>query len=723
MRFQKSALAILSISAAFGTSSAFSAGKTPRNVPSAIRSSIVADLAPTSAAESLSNDIISKLQFREARRELERLQLDTTGTLSGMRNRLRNATLDKRTDENMDERVIDGDKLNEAFEKTGIIFQDTSDPDFEFNDLVKETLSKAEQMHWKGATRKLKKLTRRFGKLSSESREIPQNIYLAVLDACMEDRLHGARAAESARKIMEEMVEQGYDIPADAANQCLKNCLGTDKNGTHQGFGGIDTALAMIAAMEQSENPPLISLEAYSKLIHALAVEGSFDDSLKLLREVVADKAETPSLLLFAEVANACVNRRDGLDNPELVMTVLAYAKAAGYELDNIASVEDGRSLLAAGVIAAEKLDNVGLGLRFLTAASNAKGCEPDKGDVLVSNLSPAAQRAATIIHRKALAKATEDDSWKLAVKLLEIMLGRGLTPSPSTWRNVVTCCAKLEKSRKATSLLMDWVSLSKAGRAEKPPLRVFNTVVNACEVCGEEELTVQVLDTMKETHDTEGNLITFNIALKRLAKLGNTVACEGIIVGMLQSQIEPSVVSYTTAIAACVAEPKKSALAMEWIKRMRSRLVKPNVMTYNTAFASCLDGTLEGTSRASQLAAEMLADVQKQVDSGVLDADEYTNVIPNFYTRTLAQQAMKQLKQNWQEGLIDKGVAKSTLRVPLLKLVEFTKSDLAQLAEKQKDFIIGTKSQGEEVVLKTEETDEELEYATAIKSHRAAAV
>lgn len=227
----------------------------------------------------------------------------------------------------------------------------------------------------------------------------------------------------------------------------------------------------------------------------------------------------------------------------------------------------------------------------------------------------------------------------------------------------------------------------------------------------------------MKETHNTDGNLITFNIALKRLAKFGNTIACEGIIIGMLQSGIEPSVVSYTTAIAACVADPKKSDVAFEWIKRMRSRNVQPNVITYNTAFASCLDGTLEGSSRASQLAQEMKEDVQKQVDSGVLEMDEYTNITPNFYTRTLAQQAMKQLKQNWEDGLIEKQVAKTTLRVPLLELVEFMKSDLAELAEKQKDFVKMT-VQEVEAVSKTIETDEELEYATAIgTTARAAAV
>jgi hypothetical protein len=145
--------------------------------------------------------------------------------------------------------------------------------------------------------------------------------------------------------------------------------------------------------------------------------------------------------------------------NDDKVSTVLAYAKAAGYELDNIASTVDGRTLLANGVIAAEMLGNIGLGLRFLTAATKAKGCEPDRGDALVSTHSPAAQRASTVLHRQAIFKASQDASWQLGVKLLELMIERGLTPSPAVWRSVVNCCARAEKSRKATSLLLDWVS------------------------------------------------------------------------------------------------------------------------------------------------------------------------------------------------------------------------------------------------------------------------
>jgi hypothetical protein len=323
--------------------------------------------------------------------------------------------------------------------------------------LIEEIYSLSEMVHWKKAARRFKKLMKKFGTNSADPREIPEKVFTDLLTALMQSRLHGARAAEPARRAMEEMVSNGYTVPAEIANCCIKESLGYEKDGTHEGFGGIDTALAMLTAVELSEeNPTPIFVETYEKLITTLANEGSIDDALQLLRELVVEKADAPSLKVFADVASACV---EAANEPEKLMTGLAYIKATGYDLDNIASTVDGRGILAAGVIAAEKMDNIGLGLRFLTAASKAEGCEPDRGDTLVANLSPTSQRACTIIHRQAINKAVTNGTWKLAVKLLELMLERGLTPSPSVWRNVVVLCAKEEKSRKATALLLDWVS------------------------------------------------------------------------------------------------------------------------------------------------------------------------------------------------------------------------------------------------------------------------
>ena len=52
-----------------------------------------------------------------------------------------------------------------------------------------------------------------------------------------------------------------------------------------------------------------------------------------------------------------------------------------------------------------------------------------------------------------------QNNDWKLAVRLLELMTKRSLIPSALVLRRVVTVCYKNEKSRKATSLLLDWVS------------------------------------------------------------------------------------------------------------------------------------------------------------------------------------------------------------------------------------------------------------------------
>ena len=313
-------------------------------------------------------------------------------------------------------------------------------------------MEKADIGHWKAATRKLKKLKRRF---ATPQTPVPQEVYLATLQACMANRLQGARASEPARKILEDMSDDGLGIPADMANYCVQNCLGGGPQGTHDQCGGIDTALAMAAAVEASvDGRGKLTAETFGKLTTTLANEGEIDEALTLLRTMVVDLSFTPPLQIFADIAAAAAK-----SDYAKVMNVLAFSKAAGYELDNIASTVDGRTILASGVIAAEKMDNLALGLRLLTAAEKAAGCAPDKGDDLVASSSSAAQRACTLIHKRAINKACMDSEWRLAVKLLELMISRSLSPSPNVWKNVVTCCAKEGKSKKATALLMDWVS------------------------------------------------------------------------------------------------------------------------------------------------------------------------------------------------------------------------------------------------------------------------
>ena len=315
-------------------------------------------------------------------------------------------------------------------------------------------MTKSSKGHWKSATRKLKSLSKKF---ASPDRPVPRDAYLAVLEACAADRLNGARASEPARRILEDMSTFEYEMPADLANTCVVSSLGEGKGGTHDDCGGIDTALAMVAAVESTPGgADMLTDATYDKLVSALAKDGAVEEAILVLRSMVVEKLFTPPLATFADVAKAAAKSKD---HAEEVLQVLTYAKAAGYELDNIAAVEAGRDLLASGVIAAEKMDNLALGLRLLTAAAKAEGCAPDSGDDLVASSSSAAQRACTLIHKRAIFKATEDDNWKLAVKLLELMPKRGLTPATSVWRSVLSTCCRNEKSRKATAILLDWVS------------------------------------------------------------------------------------------------------------------------------------------------------------------------------------------------------------------------------------------------------------------------
>lgn len=337
----------------------------------------------------------------------------------------------------------------------GVDFTDVSDPDYDFKQLSQEIIDKSKMNHWKSATRKLKKLKTQY---ETSERIISEEVYLSALDACMDNRLSGARAAIPARRIMEDMIDTGYSIPSDKVNYCILNSLGAGPDGTHDGFGGIDCALAMKAVAEQQESKSgtsIISEETYARVATVLSNVGEIDESTALLKKMIAEKSFTPTLGVFADVAISAAKF-----DPPKVMNVLALCKASGYELDNIASTIDGRSLLAAGVVAAESMDNPALGLRLLAAAQKATGCEPDRGDDLVCSSSSTAQRAAMLIHKKSIRKAIEEGEWRLAVRLMERMMERSLKPSPAVWKSVVTCCGKSKKSRRATALLLDWVSL-----------------------------------------------------------------------------------------------------------------------------------------------------------------------------------------------------------------------------------------------------------------------
>jgi hypothetical protein len=114
-------------------SEAFSHGGSCRVSSSMVLKSTTAQVEEMTSVSSkrgidnLTVDIISKLRFREVQRELERRQLDTSGTFTSMRERLRHVAMAETNEENSHDnaassqqskndagnvRVIDEDSLN-----------------------------------------------------------------------------------------------------------------------------------------------------------------------------------------------------------------------------------------------------------------------------------------------------------------------------------------------------------------------------------------------------------------------------------------------------------------------------------------------------------------------------------------------------------------------------------------------------------------------------------
>lgn len=529
-----------------------------------------------------------------------------------------------------------------------------------------------------------------------------------ILRSLARAHLQGGRAAQPARKIIDEMVANCYPLPPQVINTILLDSLGSsytnlDTQKTYTNPPNLDATLAIVDALARADararettpensngngpqslgpsplgpSPLSIDEEFWPPFVSSLIKESSAPSAVATLKQMIVTFSATPSLPLLSSVASALV--RDG--NHGDVMTVLALAKAAGYELDEVGSSGDGRGILASGLVAAAKNNNVALGLRLLTAAQKAPGLEPDRGDILTILHSPGAQNSALVVHSKAIQTACSVKNWKLAVQLLDLMHVRNLNPNEMTYQNVLNTLCNEKKSRKATQLLFEWADRSKTVRSLSPPsVQTFNTIVNCCEVCGESDLTTTVLDKMKDVHSTDGNTITFNIALKRLAKGGNTAACEGLIMGMLQEGVEPSVVTYTTVIGAC-AHNRDSELAFEWIRRMKIKGCDPNFHTYNTAFSACLDNTFQGTQRAAALAKMMIADVDEQLtacDIDVTDAAmrDFISLLPDTYTRKLARDLMAQLQQNVADKDVDFDISKSEIEPAFKALIDFNKEE-----------------------------------------------
>ena len=142
---------------------------------------------------------------------------------------------------------------------------------------------------------------------------------------------------------------------------------------------------------------------------------------------------------------------------------------------------------------------------------------------------------------------------------------------------------------------------------------------------------------------------------------------------------------------------------------------VRPNCHMYNTALVVCLDDEVKITYVSAKIVTDMLEDAKTEIVCGLKGSYDFRSTLPDSYTKVLARQLMKQLRENWRSGEVDMALAKASTRVPLLGLVDFEKTlDAARLAEIQCDL---PEEEGEDE--KDENADQNYEFALLAEMHK----
>jgi hypothetical protein len=112
----------------------------------------------------------------------------------------------------------------------------------------------------------------------------------------------------------------------------------------------------------------------------------------------------------------------------------------------------------------------------------------------------------------------------------------------------------------------------------------------------------------------------------------------------------ENAAAAYTTTIDTCAKQgAQNTAAASTWLERMWLRGVWPNYHTYNTALAACLDGASSAPTSAPKISTDMLEDAETEIPCGLKGSYDFCSTLPDLYTKVLARQLMKQLRENWR--------------------------------------------------------------------------
>lgn len=120
------------------------------------------------------------------------------------------------------------------------------------------------------------------------------------------------------------------------------------------------------------------------------------------------------------------------------------------------------------------------------------------------------------------------------------------------------------------------------------PSISAYNAVIACAEKLGKVKSLVPLLQEM-ESLDIDSNAVTYNIAMRALARKNDWGKAWDLVDEMVDKGIQPTVHTFTTMISCCESS-HNAEQAMIFLDEMDRLNIEADIVAYNAALKVCLE-------------------------------------------------------------------------------------------------------------------------------------
>jgi pentatricopeptide repeat protein len=175
-----------------------------------------------------------------------------------------------------------------------------------------------------------------------------------------------------------------------------------------------------------------------------------------------------------------------------------------------------------------------------------------------------------------------ENNSWKMALDLIDFMHQNAHTPSLVMYNRVISSCAQSQQLGHATSLLMKMKN-----RNVKPDIVTYNSIISACASLGRWRDALGYLQETIQDPSIEPDIITYTNAIRACSKGRKSEKALELFQDAKKRNLPLDTYIYTSVIDAC-AKGNIWKKSLELLDDMRSSGIPPNRFTYSAAISAC---------------------------------------------------------------------------------------------------------------------------------------